>query len=115
MWLYLVKENIMAQVIIYTNENGGVSVCFPTDELPIEEVLTKDCPEGAMIVDSSILPTDFTYFDAWVLNNGVVTVDDAKKAAIIAKQTAETNTKTSALAKLAALGLTQDEVKALVG
>jgi len=30
-------------------------------------------------------------------------------------KTAETNTKASALAKLAALGLTQDEVKALVG
>lgn len=115
MWLYLVKENIMAQVIIYTNTIGGVSVCFPTDELSIEEVLAKDCPAEAIIVDSSILPTDFTYFDAWVLNNGVVTVDDAKKAEIIAKQTAETNAKASALAKLAALGLTQAEVTSLIG
>lgn len=105
----------MAQVIIYTNTIGGVSVCFPTDELSIKEVLAKDCPPEAIIVDSSILPTDFTYFDAWVLNNGVVTVDDAKKAEIIAKQTAETNAKTSALAKLSALGLTQAEVTALVG
>jgi hypothetical protein len=105
----------MSQVIIYTNENGGVSVCFPTDELPIEEVLTKDCPEGAMIVDSSILPTDFTYFDAWVLNNGVVTVDATKKQAIIDAIQASIDSKASALTKLAALGLTQDEVKALVG
>jgi hypothetical protein len=40
----------MSQVIIYTNDNGGVSVCVPTGELPIEQVLTKDCPAGAIIV-----------------------------------------------------------------
>jgi len=107
----------MSQVIIYTNSNGGVSVCIPTGELPIEEVLAKDCPAGAIIVDDSTLPqgADAQYFDAWVLNNGVVTVDANKKAAIIAKQESEANAKASALAKLTALGLTQDEVKALVG
>ena len=48
----------MAQVIIYTNDNGGVSVCIPTGELPIEQVLAKDCPTSAIIVDDSELPTD---------------------------------------------------------
>jgi hypothetical protein len=106
----------MTQVIIFTNEQSGVSVCVPTGELPIEQVLAKDCPEGAIIVDESALPqgNDANYFNAWVLNNGVVTVDATKKAEIIAKQQAEITTKESALAKLAALGLTQDEVKALV-
>jgi len=103
----------MAQVIIYTNSNGGVSVTYPTGELPIEQVLIKDCPKGAIIVDESELPTDD--FDAWVLNNGVVTVDATKKAAIQAAKQAETNTKESALSKLTALGLTADEVKALLG
>jgi len=56
------------QVIIYTNTNGGVSVCVPTGELPIEAVLAKDCPAGAIIVDDSILPTDNDFFDAWELN-----------------------------------------------
>jgi predicted HAD superfamily phosphohydrolase len=103
----------MAQVIIYTNDNGGVSVCTPTGELPIEEVLTKDCPAGAIIVDDSILPTE--YFNAWELVNGTVVVNETKKQAIIdAKQTV-IDTKASALAKLTALGLTQDEIKALVG
>ena len=37
------------------------------------------------------------------------------QATATTKQTAETNAKASALAKLAALGLTQDEVKALIG
>ena len=107
----------MAQAIIFTNNNGGVSVCYPTGELSIEEVLAKDCPIGAIIVDASTLPQgdDANYFDAWVLNDGVVTVDATKKAAIIAKQESATITKSSALTKLAALGLTEDEVKALIG
>jgi len=103
----------MSQAIIFTNENGGVSVCIPTGELPIEQVLAKDCPQGAIIVNDSELPTE--YFDAWELIDGKVVVNQVKKAAIIAKQTAETNAKESALSKLTALGLTADEVKALLG
>ena len=101
----------MAQVIIFTNSAGGVSVCYPSGELSINEVLTKDCPAGAIIVDYSSLPQgdDANYFDAWVLNNGVVTVDASKKAAIQAQATA----KTSALAKLTALGLTTADLTAL--
>ena len=103
----------MAQVIIYTNEKGGVSVCFPTNELSIEQVLAKDCPAGAIIVDDSTLPTE--YFNAWELVNGTVVVNETKKQAIVDKAQAAIDVKASALAKLAALGLTQDEVKALVG
>ena len=107
----------MAQIIIYTNSNGGVSVCVPTGELPINEVLAKDCPSGAIIVDDSILPKgdDANYFDAWVLKNGEVTVDATKKAAIVAAEQTQATAKVSAIAKLAALGLTQAEVTALVG
>jgi hypothetical protein len=66
----------MSQVIIYTNENGNVSVCAPTGELPIEEVLAKDCPVGAIIVDAGTLPqTDEDFFNAWRLNNGIIAVD----------------------------------------
>jgi hypothetical protein len=104
----------MTQAIIYTNDNGGVSVCIPTGEISIEAVLAKDCPAGAIIVDDSELPTDNTYFNAWELIDGKVVVNEVKKQAIIDAQTAATTTKESALAKLAALGLTQDEVKALV-
>ena len=105
------------QVIIYTNSNGGVSVTTPTGELPISEVLAKDCPSNAIIVDSSALPQgdDANYFDAWVLNNGLVTVNQTKKQEIIDQQTAKINAKESALSKLTALGLTADEVKALLG
>jgi len=103
----------MAQVIIYTNDNGGVSVCIPTGELSIAEVLAKDCPAGAIIINSSELPTDD--FDAWELVDGKVIVNETKKQAIIDAKQAPIDAKASALAKLAALGLSEDEVKALVG
>lgn len=74
----------MTQVIIFTNESGGVSVCVPTGELSINEVLTRDCPEGAIIVDENSLPqgTDAQFSGAWVLNGSIVTVDMTKAKAI---------------------------------
>jgi hypothetical protein len=78
----------MSQAIIFTNDNGGVSVCIPTGELSINEVLAKDCPAGAIIVESSVLPTgaDAQFFDAWELADGKVTVNFAKAQAIKLKQ-----------------------------
>jgi hypothetical protein len=105
----------MNKRIIYLNDDGGVSIVIPTGEISIEEILAKDCPEGAIIVDADSLPADRTFRDAWELVDGQVVVNEAKKQAIIDAQTAATTVKDSALAKLAALGLTQDEVKALVG
>ena len=105
----------MTQVIIHTNSNGGVSVTVPTGELPIQEVLAKDCPAGAIIIDDSELPTDNEYFNAWELVDGKVVVNEAKKQAIIDAIQAPITAKASALAKLTALGLSEDEVKALVG
>jgi hypothetical protein len=74
----------MTQVIIHTNSNGGVSVTIPTGELPINEVLVKDCPAGAIIVEDSVLPQgdDAQFFDAWELANGKVTVNFEKARAI---------------------------------
>ena len=94
----------MAKVIIYTNQNSGVSVCVPTGELPIETVLTKDCPAGAIIIDDSTLPQgdDALFFDAWKLNGTEVTVDFPtaqahfltryNAAAVAAGQTRQNNT-----------------------
>ena len=103
----------MASVIVYTNSNGNVSICFPTGELDINDVLTKDAPAGAIIVDADSLPTE--YFDAWELVDGQVIVNETKKQAIIDAIQAPIIAKESAITKLTALGLTQDEVKALVG
>jgi hypothetical protein len=105
----------MNQRIIYPNNNGGVVIVIPAGELSIEEVLAKDCPEGAIIVNDSDIPTDRTFRDAWELVDGQIVVNEAKKQAIIDAQTAATTVKESALTKLAALGLTQNEIKSLVG
>jgi hypothetical protein len=74
----------MSQVIIYTNSNGGVSVCVPTGEIDIKDVLKKDCPENAIIVDADSLPqgADAQFFDAWELVDGVVSVNFVKAQAI---------------------------------
>lgn len=72
----------MAQVIIFTNSNGGVSVCIPTGELDIQAVKAKDTPSTSIIVQDSELPqADNDFFNAWELADGVVTVnlDKAKE------------------------------------
>ena len=73
----------MSQAIIFTNSNGGVSVCIPTGELPIEQVLVKDCPTGAIIVNSDTLPNEHNeFFNAWELNGSTVTVNKSKAVEI---------------------------------
>ena len=73
----------MTQVIIFTNDNGGVSVCMPTGELDIYSVKAKDTPSHSIIVDSSALPeADNDFFNAWELSGGVVSVNLTKAKAI---------------------------------
>ena len=76
----------MSQAIIFTNSNGGVSVCIPTGKISIETVLNKDCPAGAIIVEQSSLPTDNDFYNAWELADGVVTVSLAKAKEITKKR-----------------------------
>lgn len=79
----------MTSVIIFQNELGNVSVCTPTGELPIEAVLAKDCPKGAIIVDDSELPQgdDAQFFDAWELGtDGKVGVNLGKAQEITRKR-----------------------------
>ena len=76
----------MTQAIIFTNSNGGVSVCIPTGEISIEAVQAKDTPKGSLIVNTSDLPRDNDFFDAWELADGVVTVSLAKAKDITKKR-----------------------------
>jgi hypothetical protein len=72
----------MTQAIIFTNDNGGVSVCIPTGELPIDQVKVKDTPSHSIIVQQSELPNQHNdFFEAWELKDGRVTVslDKAKE------------------------------------
>jgi len=77
----------MTQVIIYTNENGNVSVCVPTGELDIQAVKEKDTPEHSIIVDMNSLPNaENDFFDAWELQDGVVSVNLSKAKEITKKR-----------------------------
>jgi hypothetical protein len=71
----------MKQAIIYKNEFGGVTLTWPTGELPIEQVLIKDCPPGAVIVDADTLPQNHDFFNAWEMdgNNVKVSIEKAKE------------------------------------
>ena len=71
----------MSKVIIYTSDTGGVAVCVPTGELPIEAVQAKDCPAGSVIVEASSL-ADNDFFNAWEQSGGVVTVNMDKAKAL---------------------------------
>ena len=73
----------MTQVIIHTNENGGVSVTVPTPEFlethTIEDVKAKDTPDHSIIVEQDSLPNeDSDFFNSWELNDGVVTINLSK-------------------------------------
>lgn len=52
--------------IIYPNETG-IAVITPTGELSLEETALKDVPTGVpyLIIDSSQLPADREFRDAW--------------------------------------------------
>lgn len=77
----------MTQAIIFTNDNGGVSVCIPTGELPIEQVQAKDTPAGSIIVNTSDLPNEYNdFFDAWELVDGKVEVSLAKAKELTKKR-----------------------------
>lgn len=66
----------MDNVIVWPNETGAVAVCYPTGELPLDEVLAKDCPADAVIISAPSLPQNQgVFFEAWELNNGSVTVN----------------------------------------
>jgi hypothetical protein len=59
----------MNQRIIYPTDDGGVAIIIPAPDcgLTIEEIATKDVPEGKeyKIVDVSDIPEDRTFRGAW--------------------------------------------------
>ena len=74
----------MTQIIIFTNDNGGVATTIPTGEISIEAVMEKDVPKGrgARIVNVSDLPNQYNdFYDAWEMTDTEVTVnmDKAKE------------------------------------
>jgi hypothetical protein len=66
----------MPKVIIYCQpESNRVAVCNPVQSinLSIDQIAKKDVPRGCpyTICNSSELPTDDTFFDAWIYDQSV--------------------------------------------
>lgn len=65
--------------IIFKNENGGVSIVYPTQEalssMSIDEIAKICVPTGFRykIVDDSEIPTDRTFRDAWTVDEATLT------------------------------------------
>jgi len=59
----------MTKQIIYPNENGAISLITPVIDcgLTVEQIARKDVPANTpyLIVESSDLPDDYTFFNAW--------------------------------------------------
>jgi len=73
----------MSKVIVFTNSSGGVSVCYSTGEIPIEEVQAKNTPAGSIIVENDALPNEHNeFFNAWELSGSTVSVNMGKAKAI---------------------------------
>jgi hypothetical protein len=68
----------MAKLYIFTNENGNVTVTTPAPQaleiMTHEEIMAKDCPSHAVMVDYDSLPwDDYDFFESWEMNseNGI--------------------------------------------
>ena len=81
------------------------SLILSTNYVGKQWSLNGDSYDGLNWLDASPKPTQAELDALW----------ESTQAAVAAKEQAAKDVKASALAKLAALGLTQDEVKALVG
>ena len=62
----------MAQVIIFPNDEGWLTVVNPAPEcgLSVEEIARKDVPAGKpyRIINADQLPQDHVFFNAWSAN-----------------------------------------------
>jgi hypothetical protein len=73
--------------IIYTNNDGGVSIVIPTGEVDIDTLITTVVPQGAnySVIDDADLPADRTFRGAWVKSGDAID-HDIEKAQIITKE-----------------------------
>lgn len=76
----------MAKRIIYTNDEGGVSIFVPAPNTDCEDVLNKVVPAhlqaGAEIVEDTEINSDRTFRNAWKKNGKKLEVDLPKAAQI---------------------------------
>lgn len=100
-------------VRVVTRVDGGISIIRDVKGNGFDKEMLA--LEGNVVsfedIDESEIPTDRTYRDAWKLENKKIKIDNNEKTAIDSKKSVKNNAKT----KLKGLGLTDDEINALIG
>lgn len=80
----------MSTVIVYNLPSGIAATTIPVLDcgLTLEQIIAKDIPSGVsyIVVDSSTLPQDFTFRDAWELVNEEVIISLAKAKEVTKKR-----------------------------
>lgn len=67
------------KLIIFRNDEGGVSIIYPAREClktrTVEEIALKDVPAGKpfKIVSPDEIPSDLMFFDAWEVDENTLT------------------------------------------
>ena len=65
--------------IIYKNIDGSIGIIIPTPDvlqfMTVEQIAKKDVPTGLnyKIINTSDLPTDLDFIDAWTIDDGELT------------------------------------------
>jgi len=76
--------------IIYTNDEGGMSIVVPSSswEGSMQELAEKVVPKGIKyeIIDSSEIPADREFRNAWELDNKSIKINPVKKQGILDKK-----------------------------
>lgn len=80
----------MGERIIYEREDGGISVVVPATNcgLTVAQIAAKDVPSGIDfdIVDSSSIPKDRTFRNAWIKSGSTIKTDIPKAKEVAHKQ-----------------------------
>lgn len=60
----------MSSKVIVFERNGSISLLWPSEPYPVEEVAKKDVPVGTpyLILDASEIPADQAFRSAWVVD-----------------------------------------------
>lgn len=96
--------------IIYTNDDGGVSIVIPAEGVTLDKLLEKSVPNGAdyEVVAVSEISSDRTFRNAWEKGAGGIATN-LVKALVIAQDNVR-GVRTTKLEELDVLAIRADEV-----
>ena len=113
--LMLIPNVAMADVYVVTAPNHSVYSLSEADDAVVPDGYTKNIIKGKTIASLALNPDTslYDYNGSFILNSSRVGAKNAAAEAIAQAQVDAANAKASAMAKLKALGLTDQEISAM--